>query len=418
MLPSFEQPLTVETAEPYLDLIPHWHPYEIYPCMGLSAISPFALELRKAGKLVPILWHHSPIPRLGKSTTMKAFSYHLYRIYPTSGDGIASKYRFSSAVDSINSFRLVDEANSVNWNELEDLVKMFPENYVCSSRGTSELKSQEYKSRAVLGITTNTFKIKNKSAMARILKVEYDSSKVSERGGNREQVEKLKSILSKLKPIGWRLIELELESLDNSFEVLLTRLDKHESEIAKLYPDMDDPRRYGAWAVVYEGLKIWELASKEFGLEWKAPSYEDFVDDVVKKVEGFGQETEVSPIYDFLDWWDMWKSNAYNLTYIGEIYQKGKIIHIGGKEYTGDVITTAILREYKKDKNAMVDNLADLATSIQAITGIPKSKLHKSWNFGETKDEKTITKWGLFIPYDIRKFWGMKQGANEEKVDS
>ena len=175
----------------------------------------------------------------------------------------------------------------------------------------------------------------------------------------------------------------------------------------ELYPDISDPRRYTAWATVYEGLKIWEIASSKFNLEWRAPSYEEFVNNVVKKIEEFGKKSEISALSDFLDWWELWKADYKNSVYIGEIFARGKKVAIDLKAYTGDIITTPILREYNKDKNAMVNNLGDLATEIQVITGISKEELHKNWNISKNK-----TKHGLFIPYDIRKFRGMTDGIS------
>ena len=55
-------------------------------------------------------------------------------------------------------------------------------------------------------------------------------------------------------------------------------------ELKKLYKGFIDPRRATAWAIVYEGLKIWELASKKYELEWRAPPYTDFVEQVIDKI--------------------------------------------------------------------------------------------------------------------------------------
>jgi len=410
---TFEQPLTKEYLQPYFELLPHWHPYEIYPSMGISVMSPFALEFRKRHILVVVIWHHSPIPRLGKSTVIRIFSYKLFNIYPTSGDGIDSKFRFASAVDSINCFKLIDEANAVNWDYLQDLLKSFPENYICSSRGNQELKLSDYKSRAVLGITTNTFKPTSKSMLARIFKIEFDGTKVSTRGGNKDQVNKLRDTISKLEPIGWRLVELELERYDFDYNALLKQIEEYRNKISDLYPDISDPRRLNSWAIIYEGLKLWEYASIKYGCEWRAPTLEVFINDVVKKIELFGEESEESPLNDFLDWWEMWKANLRNLIYLHELYTAGKTIFHGDKKYDGDVITTSILRIYKSEKGAQVSSMGDLATAIQSVTGIPKEELLKNWAFKTEKEKdgstKRISKHGLFIPCDIWKFKGMEE---------
>jgi hypothetical protein len=187
----------------------------------------------------------------------------------------------------------------------------------------------------------------------------------------------------------------------------------------QLCEGIDDPRRYTAWAVIYEGLKIFELASIKFNLEWRAPSYEGFVKDVINKIEGFCKETTVSALSDFVDWWSMWKVNPHHLMYVGETCVWGKTLKYNSKKYTGDLITPAILREYSKDKNAMVDNLSDLATEIESITGIPKDELLKNWHFktieGKDGKKKSVAKHSLFIPQDIRKFRGFESNQQEEE---
>jgi hypothetical protein len=88
--PSLKQKLTKESLQSYFDAINYWHPYEVLPSMGMSVMAPFALILRKHRKIVTLIWHFSPIPRLGKSTVQKIFSFYLFLIYPESGDAIGS----------------------------------------------------------------------------------------------------------------------------------------------------------------------------------------------------------------------------------------------------------------------------------------------------------------------------------------
>jgi hypothetical protein len=377
------------------------------------------LELRKRNTLVAFIWYHSPVSGLGKSTILRAFSVYLFKVPEKSGDAIDSQFRFAETIDSVNCFRLVDEANSVNWIEKEDILKNSPESYDCTERGQADLTKRFYKSRSTLGITTNQFRIKSKNTMVRIIKVEFDSTKVSERKLDNEQVKQVKNILSKLKPIGWRLAELELESIDYLPENLISRIENHESKFMEHCEGIDDPRRYTAWAVIYEGLKICELPCIKFNLEWRAPTYKDFVKDVINKIEGFGKETTISALSDFVAWWNIWKANKYNLVYTGQLWMPGKRIKHKDSEYKGDIVTDEIMRLYRNDKNAMVDNLRDLATEIQSITGIPDSKLRKGWGFGTIKGndgkKKSVTKHGLFIPYDIRKFRGFESNQQEEE---
>lgn len=421
---SLNQELTKESLLPYFNIIDHWHPYEVLPSMGISAISPFSLMLRKLGMLVPVPWHFSPVSRLGKSTVQRVFSMYLFSIYPQSGNSADSNFRLSSIFDGICGYCIIDEADKVEWSKLESILKEAPENYICNLRGTPDLEFKEFHSRAVIGINSNRFKITNKTTLVRILKIEFDTSILASRAGNEQQVDDLNKTLSELKPIGWRLAELEIEDLEKSFHRLLERIGTHESEFKKLYKKFVDPRRATAWAIIYEGLKIWELASIKYGLEWRAPSYEEFTKDVIDKIETSTRETGETPIADFLHWWKMWKVKNKSVkktrvgyddyfleektTGEGEIWaEKKELEH--DKKYNGDVITKVIIREYRKDKHYSIDSLADIAKTIQLVTGIPKDKLLKTWRIGSD------TVWGVFIPDDMWKYNKLKEEQEEQK---
>jgi len=413
---ALDQQLTKEALIPYIELINHWHPYEILPSMGMGTISPFALMLRKKGYLICHIAHFSPAPKLGKSTVQHVYSHYLFNIFPVSGDSIGSRYRLSTVIDSICGFISIDEAENLNWREMTDLLKESPENYMCNIRGTPDLGIIEFLSRGVLGINCNRFKINDESVLVRILKIEFDNTCVSERGGNPEKVEELKHIIDQLEPIGWRLIEIELEDLKYSFDELLRRISVHETNLKERYSKFIDPRRVATYAAIYEGLKIWELAASKWGVDWRAPSYDDFVTQVVDKVERSTEEAGEPAIVDFFHWWEMWKVKNTRKEYLrdddlekvivgkGEIWTDGKTIEHGKKTYEGEVITGTVLREYKADKQAKIDSLPDVAKAVEQKTGIPKAKLLKPW------DIEGNTRWAVFIPKDI---WKFKDGQTD-----
>jgi hypothetical protein len=423
---AINQELTKETLKNYIDLIKYWHPYEILPSMGVGAIAPFALMLRKKNYLICHIVHFSPAPKLGKSTVHHAYSRYLFHIFPVSGDSIGSRYRFSAAIDSICGYLSVDEAENINWRDMTDLLKESPENYICNIRGTPDQSVTEYHSRAVLGINCNRFKINEESVLVRILKIEFDNTLVSERGGNPERVDELKQILDQLRPIGWRLVDLELEDLKFSFDELIKRIGAHAANLKKRYRNFIDPRRVDTYAVMYEGLKIWERASIKYGLKWRTPSYDNFITDVIDKIERTTEESGEPVVVDFFHWWEMWKVKNTRKVYmegggfcseiIGEdiIWTGTKTIEHGDKKYKGDVVTGAILREYKGDRQSKIDSLSDIAKVIEQQTGIPKDTLYKRWYIGEN------TRWGVFTPVDIWKFKGSQtdiEEYDEEKID-
>ena len=414
--------LTKEKIEPYIETLKHWHSYEVLPSMGASGIAPLALMIRKKGKLVPILWNFSPVSHLGKSTVQKIFSLYLFSIFPVTGDAIDSKYRLSTVLDGVCGYQVIDEAERINYNQLEGIIKESPENYICNIRGTPDQGVIQYLSRAILGVNSNRFRINNETVLVRILKIEFDTSVVGNRAGNEIEVEKLTKTISELCPIGWRLIELYLDEIQHSMDVLLERISKHEKAFKKLYKNFIDPRRATAWATIYEGLKVWEIATKKFGIEWNAPSYEEYVIQVIDKIETTTRETGETPIDDFMHWWEMWKTLhmdrvRYDDSFvdtpkgIGVLWDE-KTLEYKGEIHYGNVITGAILREYKKEKESKIDSLADIAKAITLHTGIPKIEILKGWRIGEKN------KWCVFVPYDIdqptRKEKRLDEYSNQE----
>jgi len=413
---AITEEITKEKIKPYIDVLNHWHPYEVLPSMGASGIAPLALMIRKKGKLVPILWNFSPVSHLGKSTVQKIFSLYLFSIFPVTGDAIDSKYRLSSVLDGICGYQVIDEAERINYNQLEGIIKESPENYICNIRGTPDQGVIQYLSRALIGVNSNRFRINNETVLVRILKIEFDTSVVGNRAGNETEVEKLTETISELYPIGWRLIEIYLDEIQHSTDVLLERISKHEKAFKKLYKNFIDPRRATAWATIYEGLKVWEFATKKFGVEWHVPSYEEYVEKVIDKIETTTRETGETPIDDFMHWWEMWKTLHVDRVRddegfidtpkgIGVLWDE-KTLDWKGEIHYGDVITGAILREYKKEKESKIDSLADIAKSITLHTGIPKIEILKGWRIGKKN------RWCVFVPYDLE-----QPTRKEKKLD-
>jgi hypothetical protein len=409
-------PITKEGLSPYFEILPCWHKYEAYPAMGMSVMAPFALELRKKVKMLPVLWHYSPVPHLGKSTVQQMFSLNLFKIYPIAGNTIDSEFRLLSLIDSIGGFININEANNVEWRKIEDTIRSHTESYNAGSRGTSKLKDVEYLSRAILGITSNRFRIKDAITLVRIFKIEFDATKEGERSltQNNDAVSKL---LSQMKPFGWNLIAEELDHVGHSLGVLIDNIDKHVKEIRKYAEQFNDPRRPFMWGYCYEGLLIWERTAIKHGLACRAPTYEEFAKGIVEPVEGTSTKTRTLPVADFIHWWEMWKVKNKRQTRTdehewidtiigeGEIWE-GKTLSHKGKDYVGDVITDAILREYQKEKDYQIDNLIDIAQYIMSLTGIPKNELTKTWRFNPKGSV-----WGVFIPHTTH-------NLEEDKEDS
>jgi len=391
------QKINQKNLDPYLTITKFWHSYEVYPSMGLAAMSPFALLLRKNHLMVFLIWHFSNVSRLGKSTVQWIFSDYLFGNPHISGDSINSKFRFSSCMDSVGCALTVDEVDNVDWNNLSSLSKESAMSEMMDSRGTSSLGFVDFLSRAALFMNSNRFQITSETDLARYLKIEFDISRIKDRAENRNNVEELKGLLKKLDPIGWELAELELERIDYSLEKLLKNIDEHENNLKDLY-EFSDPRRLTAWSIIYEGLKTWEYAAEKFGVLWLIPSYEEF-SKIIKITEESTSETKTENIDDFMHWWEMWKSRNTKTDIFKSTITLGKdelwadkLMVYKGKKYRGDVVTAVILREYQQGKDFKIDNLSDIAKTISYKMKIDKERLYKVWKIGGK------SKWGVFIP--------------------
>ncbi len=406
--PSIKQEITKESLKAYFDTTNFWHDYEILPSMGTGAISPFVLMLRKHGKMFPNIWNFSPATHLGKSTVEKIFSMYLFSIFPLNGNSIDSEFRLSLAYDGICAYQVVEEADDVNWRKLEAILRDTPENYLCNVRGRADQTSAQFLSRAVLGINSNRFPVMGENTLVRIFKDEFDASVIDGRAGSDDRVEQLSETLNRLTPIGWRLAEIELEDVNHSLDILLERIANHEKEIRRLYTDFFDPRRAVAWSAIFEGLKIWESSAIKYGLEWRAPSYEDFVKNVIDHIETSTKDAREPPVMHFLRWFEMWQVQNITRIYFDSGQSEEQIRGINNiwaqdkelpnkPEYRGDIITSAITHEYQQTKNSKIDKVADIAKAINVITGIPVKELVGSWKIGGR------SRYGVFLPYKIWK---------------
>jgi hypothetical protein len=413
---SINEQITKESLKAYIELTKHWHPYEVFPSMGISVMAPFALRLREKGKMVVILWHYAPQSHLGKSTVQRIFSFNLFNIYPSSGDKINSVFRLLSVIDSVCAYVSINEVDNVDWKKYDDVIKQSPENYEAGARGSGDLSIQKYLSRGVLGLTSNRFKIMSKNTLNRIFKIPFDTNKESKRNLY-ENTKKLDELMAKLTPFGWRLVEDELQFINEDIKTLIQHISEHESEFRKHYKRFADPRRPFSWGLVYEGLKVWERTCKKFDVDWIAPTYEEFANDVIKKIEKATKESGITPLTDFFAWWEMWKVKNKRSMRVERGYDAEAILEIAGEgeiwaekelpkwreeNNKGDVITIAVLREYQRDHEHQIDSLKDIGRAVMAVIGVPLDEIYKGWKIG------TQTKRGVFIPHDLPRYKEMK----------
>ncbi len=377
-----------------------WHPYELYPVMALAAIAPFALVLKDEGVPVPYLYHLSQESGLGKTELLRLFTRRLFGNEILSTDAIKSDYRLADTLDSFGGLIAIEEAENFAWEKFSPHLQLSAEQPLQDARGTGSLGSRPYWSRAVLGFSGNHFPTKRKALLVRFITVEFDRTALKERR-RLENRRRLKNITRRLKPIGWRIVEAEIEAIKTA-EELVRRIEKHEERIEETYPgSFEDPRRAGIWAVVYEGLQAWQRLAEQLGVDWRAPSYEGFVNDVVAMIETNAFAQVEAPVAQFITWWRGWK--ATHEDGMGNIKGQDKIwrehvIETGEKKVQGDVITRAVLDIYERESrhkgSVAVLTLTDLNKGVEALYNIPLDKLPSSARIGGRKYKVA------FIPAD------------------
>jgi hypothetical protein len=402
--------LTKENLGPWFDVTSFWHRYEVYPAMGLSVMAPFALELRRRGIMFGYLYHLSPESGLGKTEISRIFTRQLFGNELLSADSIKSEYRLMDCLDSAGLMVAVQEAEALPWEKFSAHLQMAAEQPLQDKRGTPGLGSRPYWSRAMILFTGNHFPTKRKALLVRFLVLEFDRTKLGERRKNRK---KLRKVIKQLKPIGFRVVEAELESL-RSIEELVNRVEGHGDKIEEVYiGGFEDPRRATFWGIVYEGLIAWELAATKAGINWKAPTYEDFVKQVVNLVEPTAFQSVEVPATAFISWWNAWKAlnsdREGNIKGHGEIWTPGRLNGVDG-----DIITKSVLTIYERDcrhnGTIPVNSLPDLARGIEALYELSFADVYKKRKLGGN------SLWTVFVPsQETERSTKLTEPRNQEK---
>lgn len=413
---ALKEEIMKEKLEAWMQILNFWELYEVFPIMGISIMSPFALELRKKGLLFPYIYHYSQESGLGKTATARIFTEMLFGKKIESADAVNSKYRLADALDSYGGLIAVNEAEKLAWKAHITHFMNATESEIQDKRGTPNLGSRRYFSRGTFVFTGNKFPITGKPKLVRFLKIEFNEGKKLDRTRKENRIS-LYYEIKKLKPIGFRLVKLELERIGYDIENMVNNIHSHAAEIENIFGVFEDGRRATAWGIVYEGLKIWEYACRKYGVEWNTPNYEEFVTNVVKKVEASTFESKEIPAEDFIAWWESWKAkNIIRVYATGDVIIKGKgkiwdekTPEINGKEVVGDIITNAILREYRRDGGEL-QTMPELAKGISLLFGIPYNSVYKVWKIGG-KSMK-----GVFIPHQPDADENEKQEEENGKI--
>ena len=306
-----------------------------------------------------------------------------------------SKFRLAEYLDCYCGAYVFDESEHIAWNDwVGDKIKGAAENPVQDRRGKQNLSSIKYHSRVLAIFTANGCPIKKKPVLKRVIRIEFDSTKQMERADRTKRKEVDNKVWS-LKPIGVRLVEHFLKEINYDINELHRRVELHGDKIVDLCSE-SIPKKY-SWGLMYEGLLEWERVCKEYGVKWIAPSYEEFVKNVVAPIETTSYESVVIPYRAFLEWFDVYSHTPPGFS-TQDVSWMLKILEVSvGKKIWGPVITISVLDTYNKEnKENPIASLGDLARAISTDAGIPVKKLYKTWDF-TGRLQKRVT--GVFL-YD------------------
>jgi hypothetical protein len=414
---AVEETLSKEKIQNYISVIRNWDFYEVCICMSYGIMAMFASILKEKKIMIAYPFHSSPEHGLGKSLIALIFSQRLFGIVSESMGAVCTSFRLTDALDSFCGLKCIDESDKYAWDgELGNHIKQSAESRFQGKRGNPDKTSRIYHARLVPCFTGNSFNIKGRSNLVRFFRVEFNIAKKQQR--SRQDISlKLWTEVDSLRPIGFKLVESELKSINYSLDDLCNRIREYGKQIADEYGEFCDSRRAPAWGVVYEGLKAWERICDDNLVEWKAPPIKDFVRDVVRKVEAFTFETKLIPLEDFLEWFMDYRvldvsSNGVSKTENIQ-WKTYSLKTLGKNEIDGYVVTAPIIKRYNRDNpEGAITNLGDLARCVVQKTGLNIEAIYETRRFkiGE------MTRKGVFIPDSLFDDIG-KEGNSGTKED-
>lgn len=367
----------------YIDILSHWHGYEILPSIGVGLVTPFSPVLRAKGVMLPHVSNWAPEHDLGKSTTALIASEYMFGLEAISGSSINSDYRLAAYMNSICLPRVIDESEKLD-RKLWPAIKESAERWRGTSRVTRELKMRSYFNRSSLLLTGNTFPVDAPSVLKRIEVARFDSSA---RLARRHASDELDRNLCSLQPIGFQLIRWGVEAFKTE-KALLEMLTEITDDIRKERSSWVSPKRPQAAACMYLGLKILEIGCQKVGIDWQAPAIATFVAEVISPIESSTWELRQSPVDHFSSWFAMFRAEHTKVMtdssgercriVVGEdeVFANDCVI-VNGKTVPGFAVTSALLAKYNRqtEESNQIPSLKELAIQTADQMGIPYNQV-------------------------------------------
>jgi hypothetical protein len=419
--PHVSRDATREELKAYIEIFEHWHQYEILPAIGAALSAPFALMLRREHILVADLFLFGP-PDIGKTLVEEISTEKMFGVEYISGEGIESQYRLMAHLDSVGLALGVDEADKLK-EGLWPVIKASAESSVAGKRGQKDLTMLTYHSRAVLLMTGNALPTQSEPVLKRLIMPRFDSSARQERKAKATLV---RGRVDDLAPIGFWLIRNYLAKHCNKNEFLET-IRRWSREIETERTDWESPKRAQAWAVLYLGLKVLEEGCAALEVEWRIPTIQEFVRDVVNPVEQSTWDARRLNWERFSDWLDFWftrntrlisgtDGRGYEILGEDQTWKYG-LIDVEGEGKQGVWVTGGILDEYNKQAQPgnRISSLKDLSIETADATGIPYDcVLEKGRSQAMPVNFGGRTKRAAFVPYSLS---GEKRKENDAEKE-
>lgn len=403
-----------EDIEAYIQYINYYHPYETYPIMGLSVMAPYNLIIKEYHILVPILYILGKRRSIGKSKTVSVFTEKLFSMDMTSAERLNSEFRFNEIMNSACLPQGFDEGERIDFDKMIT-IRESCENKMISSRGRPDLTQIRYFARLSPFFTGNDLNAKKPETLKRLFVIHFDG----ERWKNEDYInnsKKIDELVNTLNPIGYEIMKQSITMFETKSK--LYNAIKVCKELLQQEMQFEDVTKPWGWGVCYLGLKVWEKVCKKYDVDWKLPTIKEFVNDVVKKVEGSTWEGKEESAIAFRDWFDGWLQRHTRMEQdpagglgIKRILGEGEIIKYyviednNEKRVSGYWITNTILQEYNKDIKSMnlppISNLKRLAESISQEFNIELEKIAEirdGKSSGKSTNIGGITKIATFIP--------------------
>lgn len=267
----------------YLDIASRFHEYEALPLMGLAAMAPVFYLLRDCANWpVPCVFMFSRGQGTGKTTLARTFGPRLWKAPETPASTLAKDFRLNHLYDFGCGLVMVEEAEKAEWETIVPTIKTAytsPQGRMMGQVKGGQLGMDRPRNRSSFTFTANAPAEFDEPTLARFLCIHADEG----RAPTDEDRSFFSGVEERLKALGPALARALIDT-HCTLARLLDALKGYATDISSLFPGKmrDGARRPQAWALVYVGLTIWQIATSR---AYAVPTVSDFVKDVVVPVE-------------------------------------------------------------------------------------------------------------------------------------